>query len=230
VRTAFLLALLALAAPAASAASAADALTAAARAHLERALAPGHEEIVIEPVPGRDLPALPEGDVTLKTRGCGRETPARRMCVWVDVWVGGARRSSVAVWFQVEARRKVPVALEAVPAGAAYDPAAFALELRDVAVLRGAPFSPAAHAGPLRVRRPLERGEVLLEHDVAAMPAVTRNQEVTIRLQTGGILVEAPGVALSEGGLGAMVRVRNPKSGEIYQARVVDSGVLAVTY
>ncbi|HEY6865286.1 MAG TPA: flagellar basal body P-ring formation chaperone FlgA [Burkholderiales bacterium] len=207
----------------------ADPVVEAARAHLERALAPAHEQVIVEPLPGRQAAPLPAGGVSLETRGCGRETPARRMCVWVDVMVDGARRSSVAVWFRVEAKRKVLVATDPVPADAEFDPRAFALELRDVAALPGAPLATAAHAGRLRVKRPLEPGQVVLERDVTPIPAVARNQEVTIRLQTGGILIEAPGVALSEGRVGATVRVRNPRSGEIYQARVVDDGVLAVT-
>jgi len=214
----------------ARAASADDAVVAAARAHLERALAADHEQVAIEPVAGHEPPPLPAGDVALKTRGCGRETPARRMCVWVDVLVGGVRQKSMAMWFSVEARRKVLVATESAPAGAAFDPGAFALELRDVAGLQGAPLAPAGHPGPLRLRRPLERGQVVLERDVAPIPAVARNQEVTIRLKSAGIVIEAPGVALSEGKLGAVVRVRNPRSGEIYQARVVEDGVLAVSY
>jgi flagellar basal body P-ring formation protein FlgA len=206
------------------------ALAAVAREHLQRALARDHEQVALEALPGRAAIAVPEGDVTLEARDCGNDAPARRMCVWVDVRVDGVRRRSVPVWFRVEARRKVLVASEAVAAGSAFDARAFALELRDVAALRGAPFPPAPPEGALRVRRPLERGEVLLARDVVPAPAVARNQEVTIRVRTGAILVEAPGVALSEGNLGAVVRVRNPTSGEIYPARVVEDGVLAVTY
>jgi flagellar basal body P-ring formation protein FlgA len=226
--------LVALSAPAASAADAGRerarlepaALAAAARAHLERALARDHEQLALEPVPGREPVALPAGTVTLETRACGRETPARRMCVWVDILVDGVRRKSVPVWLRVEARRKVLVATEALPAGSAVGASAFALELRDVAALSGAPLAADARTGPLRLRRPLDRGQALLASDVEPAPAVTRNQDVTVLVRTGAIQVEAPGVALSDGKLGAVVRVRNPRSGEIYHARIVDDGVL----
>jgi flagella basal body P-ring formation protein FlgA len=212
-------------------AAAADAVDAAARGWLERSLAREHEQVAIEPASGREALALPAGAVELKPRACGREAPARRMCVRVDVVQDGVTRKSIPVWFKVEARRKVLVASAPVAAGSVFDPRAFALELRDVAALNGAPLAPFAaggRAGALRVRRPLDAGQVVLASDVGPTPAVARNQEVTIRVQAGAILVETPGVALADGRLGAMVRVRNPRSGEIYDARIVDEGVLAV--
>jgi flagellar basal body P-ring formation protein FlgA len=208
----------------------ASAVAAVAREHLRRALARDHEQVLLEAIPDREAILLPAGAVTLESRACGPETPARRMCVRVDVLVDGVRRKSLPVWFRVQARRRVLVASEALAAGSAFDARAFAVELRDVAALRGAPLLPGQPAGALRLRRPLERGEALLARDVAPAPAVARNQEVTIRVRTGTILVEAPGVALAEGNLGAVIRVRNPRSGEIYQARVVEDGVLAVSY
>jgi flagella basal body P-ring formation protein FlgA len=150
------------------------------------------------------------------------------MCVWVDVLADDARFKTIPVWFKVEAYRRVLVAKAASPAGAAYDASFFAAELRDTAVLPGPALAPEDDTRGMRLKRALVPGDAVLRSDLEPMPFVVRSQDLTVKILTGAILIEAPGVALSDGRLGSTIRVQNPSSKEIYRAKIVDQGVVTV--
>src|SRR5262249_18522190 len=130
-------------------------------------------------------------------------------------------------WYKVEAYRNVLVAKIAVAAGAPFSAESFSIESRDVAA-SSAPVPVDGAPRGARLKHAVQAGQILLQNDLEPIPAVTRNQEVSVRIQAGMIAIEAPGVALSDGLLGATVRVQNPSSKEIYQAKVVDDGIVAV--
>lgn len=200
----------------------------AARAHLEESLRRHHERTLLEVVSPAQPLVVPQGAVGFRARPCGRDAPSRRMCVWVDVLANDAVFRTIPVWFKVQAYRRVLVAKAASPAGAAYESAFFAAELRDTTVLPGPALAPEDDPRAMRLRRGLAPGDVVLRSDLEPIPFVVRNQDLTVKILTGVILIEAPGVALSDGRLGSVIRVQNPSSREIYRARIVDQGVVTV--
>jgi flagella basal body P-ring formation protein FlgA len=98
------------------------------------------------------------------------------------------------------------------------------------------------HANLLRGNAPLNRDAVLgmtLRHDVApgqpitapdlARPLlVTRTGAVRMRLDAGGLMLSAQGVALEDGGMGDRVRVQNPSSHAVVMAEVTGDGEVRV--
>jgi flagellar basal body P-ring formation protein FlgA len=202
-------------------------IEARARAYLENSLRERYANVRVEPVATGPL-TVPLGVVELQPRACGRPAAARRMCVWMDVRLDGAPFKSVPVWFRVQAYRSVLVAKSPRPAGTAFYSNDFTTELREVSALSSAPLAPGEEGRAARLKRTLAFGEVLLRGDIEPMPAVARNQEVTVKIRAGMIRVEAPGLALSDGRLGSVIRVQNPLSREIYRARIVDEGVVMV--
>jgi flagella basal body P-ring formation protein FlgA len=199
-----------------------------ARVWLEESLRRHHEKTKVEVVSPAQPLAVPEGVASLRSRACGRETPARRMCVSVEVLANDSIFRTIPVWFKVEAYRRVLVAKVAHPAGAAYEAGFFAAELRDITALPGPALAPEDEARSMRLKRSLAPGEVALRSDLEPIPFVVRNQDLTVKILAGAILIEAPGVALSDGRLGSVIRVQNPSSKEIYRARIVDQGVVTL--
>jgi flagella basal body P-ring formation protein FlgA len=106
------------------------------------------------------------------------------------------------------------------------------LELRPLAPgarLRGRPLEPAAIVGK-RTRRRVPRGAAWREEWVEAAPLVTRGQPVRLRYASGGLRIEATGVAREEGGAGDLVRVQNPASRRELRGRVAPDGSVHVAF
>jgi flagella basal body P-ring formation protein FlgA len=150
------------------------------------------------------------------------------MCVWVDVLVAGRFYRSIPVWFSVSAYRVVSVTASALATGTILDARHFTSELREISRFTGVPAELPTEKGAVRLKRALQLGQVLTQDYLEPVPVVARNQDVTVRISAGGIAVEALGVALSDGKLGSMVRVRNPSTKEVFPAEVVEAGVVAV--
>jgi flagella basal body P-ring formation protein FlgA len=199
-----------------------------ARAWLEDSLRRHHEKAKVEVVSPAQPVVVPEGVASLRSRACGRDAPSRRMCVSVEVLANDVAFRTIPVWFKVEAYRRVLVAKVAHPAGAAYEAGLFAAELRDVTALPGPALAPEDEARAMRLKRSLAPGEVALRSDLEPIPFVVRNQDLTVKILAGAIVIEAPGVALSDGRLGSVIRVQSPSSKEIYRARIVDQGVVTL--
>lgn len=72
-----------------------------------------------------------------------------------------------------------------------------------------------------RVSRYLPAGHLLRLSDLEPIPAVLADQLVSVRIQTGTLVIESSGIAEQSGMLGQVIRVRNPSSDARYQARVM---------
>jgi flagellar basal body P-ring formation protein FlgA len=77
-------------------------------------------------------------------------------------------------------------------------------------------------------RRTLVAGQPIYGQDVQAPLLVKRNQAVTLVLSRGGLAIAASGKALSDGSLGALVRVQNSSSKQIVEGEVAADGVVRI--
>jgi len=79
-----------------------------------------------------------------------------------------------------------------------------------------------------RIRQPISAGS-LLQPSMLSMPElVKRGEKVTLLANSGGVEIRMMGEALSNGGKGAMIRVRNVSSKRIVEGEVVARGVVQV--
>src|SRR5262249_11875139 len=76
----------------------------------------------------------------------------------------------------------------------------------------------------LRLKWPLAEGEVLTWRHAEHAPAVSRNQEIQIRLAAGAIMLETAAIATQDARPGEVIRVRTAASGKTYPARVTGPG------
>ena len=192
---------------------------------------------VVETAAQRDI-AVPLGQRTLRARPIPAEAPlARRMVVWVDVWVEDQFVRTVPVGFEVTAYGQAYVAAGDMPAGARFDP--LALKVREVELTGrpapplAPPFAPrvaAADPGDARqMRRPVAAGQVLTRLDVESQPAVTRGDWVALSVRSGSIEMESRVEALQNGRVGQTVNVKTSKSSAPILARVVAPGQVEIT-
>ena len=95
-------------------------------------------------------------------------------------------------------------------------------------LLRGnAPLGLAAVIG-MSLRHDVPPGQPLTAPDIARPLLVTRSGAVHMRLEAGGLILSAQGVALEDGGLGDRVRVQNPSSHAVVVAEVTGDGEVRI--
>lgn len=200
-------------------------VVAAAESALRQELELSHGDVQLQPVSGPDAVRVPPGPTTLKARvapGAAAQ-PQRRMRVEVDVRSEGRLVGVVPVWFDVHAQAARWVLRRDLPAGHVLQ--AEDLERRDVDVA-GVSASPEDPTGQ-RLRRAVRAGSVLPASAVEDLPWVSRQDEVTVEVRSGSVIVESRGIALADGRAGDWVAVRIPGA-ELLRGRVIGPKRLAI--
>lgn len=101
------------------------------------------------------------------------------------------------------------------------------MKVRDYQALRGIVVQPSQLIG-LTPRRQLPERTVLRESDVAPLMLVSRNEIVTMTLNTATMSLSTQGKALDNGARGESVRVLNTKSNKTVEAVVTGPNTVAV--
>jgi flagella basal body P-ring formation protein FlgA len=79
-----------------------------------------------------------------------------------------------------------------------------------------------------RADRTIREGSVLDDKNLELKPVVERKQLVTIRSAGPGFVLELPGVAMMDGQLGDVVRVRSKVNGGVLRGKVESAGVVRI--
>ncbi len=80
----------------------------------------------------------------------------------------------------------------------------------------------------MRLRTGLAKGGVLTADLLESNTAISRNQQVAVRVATGSIVIETSGIAQTNGHIGQSVKVKPSGSSEIFMAKVLEPGVVLV--
>ncbi|WP_145446539.1 flagellar basal body P-ring formation chaperone FlgA [Mucisphaera calidilacus] len=75
--------------------------------------------------------------------------------------------------------------------------------------------------GGLLAGRSLAAGQPITPEDVIAQELVRRNDLVTVICRIGAVKIETPAIARDSGVMGDVVYLRNPSSGELFQATII---------
>ncbi|RKP48412.1 flagellar basal body P-ring formation chaperone FlgA [Trinickia fusca] len=182
---------------------------------------------------------VPVGTLELKPRRLSDTASdaallARHMSVWVDVWVDGRFVRTVPVSFDVSVTAPAYVATEPLKAGQTLDGSA--VEVRDVqwSGRSAPPMRPSdndeAHTSmaALRLRRPLETGDVLTARTVETTPLVARGDWAMLSESHAGVRLESRAEVLEDGRLGDRVQVRLRHAKSAITARVTGAGTVEV--
>lgn len=143
-------------------------------------------------------------------------------------WVDGERHVRQALWFSVTGEQPaslanvdvkrnelIPVASVRVAERASWEPTCETM-------------LPGTSLDGMRARKALRAGDVLCAGDMEPKPPVSRGERVVVHSAAGLVTVVATAIAEQDGAVGDRLRVRNPGSGELYEALVTAEGEVVV--
>lgn len=146
----------------------------------------------------------------------------------VEIAVGTHAPLRLELAGSIERLIAVPVPTTRVDAGMRLDDITFetlALPLRRV---RGAWVQSVDELATKEALRPLLAGQPIAADAVGEPRLVRRGEPVTLAFAAGGLVLETTGVARADGALGALIDVRNTRSGAVVAARVRGPGRVEV--
>lgn len=142
--------------------------------------------------------------------------PAKRVCVHLKY-----QKKTIPVWFSVQAYQKVLVANEQLKMNSLINATDFSAQERNIAGLKGVPLSQLP--SPQWLKQSLKAGQILQAQQTAAMPDVVKGQQLTIRINKGGILITLEVNALAHGYIGQVIKMTNPQTNKSLKARILST-------
>lgn len=176
--------------------------------------------------------AAPTGQAQFPRQGLGSPPalqPAAPVLWKGYILYGGSRR--FAIWARVKllVSRKRLIAVEALRAGQAIDPAHVRLEdYNGFPVIDQAASSPDQIAGRV-LRRSIAAGSPVWANLLEDEKEVKRGDVVQVNVESGSAKIKLEGRAESAGHKGQTVTVRNPGNGKNFTARVEGKGQVKVS-
>ncbi len=79
-----------------------------------------------------------------------------------------------------------------------------------------------------KVKKLIRKGEVIYESYFEDLPLIKAGERVRVVAKIGNVKVETFGIAKADGKLNDFIRVLNPTSGKLFDAKVVNRGVVEV--
>jgi flagella basal body P-ring formation protein FlgA len=210
-------------------------IAALARQTLEHKLPGRVEDVSIQLVQPVRLPPLSADgeDIHLDAEVRSSVIVPCRVLVEVSVYIRGARRLALPVYFDVKKLQSVPVAVHRLAAGDTFN--AENVRVERVPVEAGQKSVPDS-SGILgrRARRPIPPGRIIepedIETDAPAAVVIQQSDLVQIVAKVGPLQVKARGEALQNGRTGQLIQVRNVDSKAIVTGRVLDRSTVEVDY
>jgi len=141
---------------------------------------------------------------------------ARRVCVWL---IHGKQR--IPVWFRVRAYARVLIANRLINYNSQLPEKAFSWQERDIAGLNGQP----ARSIPKRAwtKSFIEEQGILLTRQLKQPPLIAQGQVVKVNFHNQHVRLVMDAVALADGYLSQMIRVKNPLTQKSFFVKVIGS-------
>jgi len=126
---------------------------------------------------------------------------------------------------RVERKVKVVVAVKPIPRGTVISADEVSLKEVVESKARGGTDKISSVVGAT-AKRDFLPGDVITERGIVPSFAVRRNQPVKVVYRSGAIRIELPGIALQDGLVGNIIKVKNPSTGKVLLCRVTGSGLV----
>ena len=78
----------------------------------------------------------------------------------------------------------------------------------------------------MQARRTILKGRFIRAGSAEPAPLVKAGSHKRVEFRNGGLAISLVGVALSDAGAGDLIRMRNPTSGKIFSAQVLEDGTI----
>ncbi|MET3448233.1 flagella basal body P-ring formation protein FlgA [Ralstonia sp. 1138] len=209
-----------------------EALASAAAASLRNWLATRstRSSIELSRTPGNLI--VPAGKVKLQVRPIPNAALlAKRMSVWVDVWVDDRFIRTVPVSFEVSAYERGYVADLGAASGSPLDQVAMQPREVDLTTVPSKTVLTdwkSASADHLRLRHAVAAGEIVTRDNVELRPAVSRGDWATLHATEGAVNLEGRVEVLEDGRTGQLVHVKLSNATAPMLARVVGEHMVEI--
>jgi len=138
---------------------------------------------------------------------------------WVDFVRNSGAQTTLPIWFEVRAYKRVPTAARDLRIHEVIADDAVTIREINVAGARVAE-SLKDRLVALRATRFIGAGRPLCEGDIEPVPAIVAQQTVSVRVVSGSVVIDTTAVAEQEGHIGQIIRVRNQANTARYMALV----------
>ncbi len=145
--------------------------------------------------------------------------------VWVIGKDGSKRRVSITAL--IHTFYQIPIAVHDIPKGSVLSPGDFRLERR---ATRGARYPKKENLIGSIAKTTIKAGRAIKEYAIEPDYAVKRRKSVKIIYQRGGIHIELLGLALQNGRIGDIVKVKNISTNKVLRCKVLQNGVVGFVY
>jgi flagella basal body P-ring formation protein FlgA len=146
----------------------------------------------------------------------------------VKIFWDSPSRSTATVWFAARGLQPVVIARQPAFAGSALQISDAAVQEVDILPLSCNPLASPDQLQGMRTKVALRGGDVICRERIEPQPAVARGEEVVVVSVAGTVSVTARARAESDGEIGQRLKVRNPRSRDVYEARVTGKGMVSV--
>ncbi len=153
-------------------------------------------------------------------------SPGRLTLHLVALGADGRNLRAIPVSLFVDLWLAVPCAARPLNVGEVVKPQDVTFESKNAAYLRGGLWD--GRSGPWRMKRPTGQGQVLYADSLEVVPLIKKGDRVTLEYHGEAIRLTAQGEALSDGGAGQKIMVKNLQFGRQVLATVKDATTVVV--
>ena len=144
----------------------------------------------------------------------------------VGVRCSGQQPWKIYLPVTVAAYAKVMVSKRPIAPGETVTPADVSWVEREVSTLSYGYLRSLQQPGGMRSRRSIAQGAVITANMLEAGTLINKGQQVTLRSDSGAISVSMRGLALEDGAVGSLIKVRNLSSGKQLEGRVENANTV----
>jgi flagella basal body P-ring formation protein FlgA len=148
----------------------------------------------------------------------------------LDVRCPGAAGWEMPVSSQIAVFLPVVVTGEVIDRGATITPAQLVLQEQEISKLTRGFYHRVDQVTDQGARRRMRAGQVITPSLLTQPTLVRRGQKVTMVATRDGISASAPGEAMEHGQQGAVIKVKNLRSGKVVEALVLENGSVTSTF
>lgn len=159
-----------------------------------------------------------------------QNTPIKAGRNSIGVRCDAGRSWSLFIPVQIKIFRDVVVVTQALKRGDILSQANVTTQRTDVALLKAGFITNPEEAIGKQVQHNLIQGTPLNNKDLVKATIIKRGDSVIIISENPKMLIQMPGIAMSDAFEGQNIRVKNTSSGRIINANAIKSGVVAVNY
>lgn len=173
---------------------------------------------------------FPLGKLRLQMLDRGRKNIMGRINLTLAVEVDGEEFARIILSAWIDRYERVVCARRSISRHTVLTEDDLCLELMNISKGPANLLTSIEDAAGKRVKRSIRSGSYLGRNMLEAPPLIYKGDRVRLVAQTGPLTVSTLGIAQSQGGKGAQVKVANIKSGQIVMGRVTDASTVAVLF